>query len=1444
MASWKKVIVSGSNANLTALSVDNLTSGQVVIGGGTGNLSTTAINGTGTIVATTGASGLSHSGSFSGSFQGTISGGNAFIQDGNSFGTTAVLGTNDTQNLQFETNGSARMTISSSGNIGIGNTNPNVALDVTGEIAIRGAEDADDARMYFRAADNSNRFTIETDIDINNTLDKLGFRSTFVDNILVLGGDGNVAIGSTGSYKPYSHNGDLTTIPKLDVFGSGSIPLTIRTTNLNSDHVLFTSMDTNTKWWIALSGNDFRIYNTASAENILLGVDGSSFDTGNKVGIGIALPSQKLDVSGSVNIIESASYKQDGSNVIYIAKGIDTFYANTIGGAAAGTPGLSRQTVYGHNAGALSSGSEQTTFGYYAGYNNAGNYQTAVGPNAGYTNKGNSQTAVGYGAGYFNSASAQTTVGESAGQWNAGIEQTAVGYLAGWRNSTSYQTAVGTYSGYLNSGSNQTAFGASAGYLNSASNQTVVGLQAGYRNSGTDQTAVGTYSGYLNSGSNQTAIGVQAGYRNSGSNQNVFGHQAGYGNSGSNQTAAGYQSGYLNSGSSQTTFGIQSGYANRGNNQTSIGAGAGNNNLGDSQTAVGYQSGFENTGSWQVAVGYQAGLGNSGSSQTTVGYRAGLYNTASAQTALGESAGQWNAGISQTAVGAGAGIFNSGSYQTAIGVIAGWGNLGNNQTAVGAWSGYLNSGSDNTNIGYDAGRYTTGTTANTISTQSVFLGSSTKAGGPARTNQIVIGYGAEGIGSNSVVLGNDSITTTALKGNVGIGTIIANAKLSIWGGTLGTSSGDYLASQTIQSLVSPTNGETVEFGSIRTSNGNDWTTSGFRIQERMDNAWQAFMQFNGDGNNNGISFGTGTSTGSRQSVPTRMTITSEGNVGIGTTAPTAKLDVSGSIMIASGLNNSSPRPALNVGTLQYGEIRSYNSISGSAYDDGFMRISAGGGTHIGGKSYIDISGYSNVDDMNNTIAIGTAGTERIRIDRSGSVGIGTSFPSASLHVNNIVSGLNSFLVEDSTNPDNTPFVIDANGNVGIGISTTSGAWVGTASLHIVTSGSNSDRGSSVALRLRESASNAQFNLSPFSSSAAGKSLALNDDTTGAALQVWTENGNVGIGKETANAKLDVSGNTIITGSLTVTSGITGSITASGVYGPYGANSVISSSYAATVAATTGTLTFGEGLTTGTFNGSSNVTLTVSGAAQLTDNAITKWNDTDNKFVVSSLTDNGTAVTGASSIQLTGASSSLTGSFTGSFKGDGSGLTGLASTLNVSASLNALSPFLTSGSVSLTSQGLTIQGTINEIEAVIVGQTVSIGLPNDVAILNQLTVGGDLIVNGTTTTVNTTDLLIEDKFILLASGSTASGDAGIIVDRGADANSNIAFGFDADTDRWGFQNGLTDSTNAMTIGTNGNSAFAGIVFTEAAHTATKPTTGEFVKEGAIYTNTDGTIWMYS
>lgn len=213
---------------------------------------------------------------------------------------------------------------------------------------------------------------------------------------------------------------------------------------------------------------------------------------------------------------------------------------------------------------------------------------------------------------------------------------------------------------------------------------------------------------------------------------------------------------------------------------------------------------------------------------------------------------------------------------------------------------------------------------------------------------------------------------------------------------------------------------------------------------------------------------------------------------------------------------------------------------------------------------------------------------------------------------------------------------------------------------------------------------------------------------------------------------------------------------------------------------------------------------------------------------------GATVSSIAGLTLTGVQAS--GSFTGSFVGDGSGLTGVVSNLAVSGSTG-------NGSVALKTQALSIVGTSNEVETSVSGQTVTIGLPSDVTIGNNLTVTGDLFVNGTTTQVNTTELLVEDKFILLASGSATAGDAGIIIDRGSDAAGNVAYGFDSATGRWGFQNGLTDTTNAIAIGTDGNSAFVGHVFTEAAHTSA-PTTGEFVTAGAIYTATSGDIFIYS
>jgi len=195
-----------------------------------------------------------------------------------------------------------------------------------------------------------------------------------------------------------------------------------------------------------------------------------------------------------------------------------------------------------------------------------------------------------------------------------------------------------------------------------------------------------------------------------------------------------------------------------------------------------------------------------------------------------------------------------------------------------------------------------------------------------------------------------------------------------------------------------------------------------------------------------------------------------------------------------------------------------------------------------------------------------------------------------------------------------------------------------------------------------------------------------------------------------------------------------------------------------VIATAGSaLSQSTGIVAFSYNGGTAATVAVSGASSLSSNKITKW--TGNAFANSSLTDSGTTITGTTSIQLTGASSNLSGSFSGSFQGDGSNLTGLVSTLSISGSNN------TSGSVSLLTQGLIITGTTNEVETSVSGQTVTIGLPDNV------TLGGDLTINGNDIKSNggTTAITLSSADVTVAGDLQVNGND----IKASDGNTNIS-----------------------------------------------------------------------
>jgi hypothetical protein len=183
-----------------------------------------------------------------------------------------------------------------------------------------------------------------------------------------------------------------------------------------------------------------------------------------------------------------------------------------------------------------------------------------------------------------------------------------------------------------------------------------------------------------------------------------------------------------------------------------VGLGAGRVSTGSGNTAIGFQSLFSNTSSGSnTAIGNNSLLNSTGASNTALGFQS-LYTNSS--------------GGGNVAIGANSLLSNTTGNNN---VSNGFGSLNFNTT-----------GSNNVADGFYAGRFIAdGTTANTITNNSIYLGNNTKALANNQTNQIVIGDSATGLGSNTAVLGNDSITLTGLKGNVAIGATSASAKLDI-----------------------------------------------------------------------------------------------------------------------------------------------------------------------------------------------------------------------------------------------------------------------------------------------------------------------------------------------------------------------------------------------------------------------------------------------------------------------------------------------------------------------------------------------------------------------------------------------------------------------------------------------------------------------------------------
>jgi hypothetical protein len=123
--------------------------------------------------------------------------------------------------------------------------------------------------------------------------------------------------------------------------------------------------------------------------------------------------------------------------------------------------------------------------------------------------------------------------------------------------------------------------------------------------------------------------------------------------------------------------------------------------------------------------------------------------------------------------------------------------------------------------------------------------------------------------------------------------------------------------------------------------------------------------------------------------------------------------------------------------------------------------------------------------------------------------------------------------------------------------------------------------------------------------------------------------------------------------------------------------------------------------------------------------------------------------------------------------------------------------------------------------------------------NTITINNDLIVQGTASFQNTTNLQVADRFVLFASGSTGTGDGGIVQQATQDVGE--LFGYDSGTTRWGVTSSFAANSSAYTP-----DAFMSAVTTlSSTNPNTSGPAARYNAVGNIYVSSgDDSIWIYS
>jgi hypothetical protein len=454
------------------------------------------------------------------------------------------------------------------------------------------------------------------------------------------------------------------------------------------------------------------------------------------------------------------------------------------------------------------------------------------------------------------------------------------------------------------------------------------------------------------------------------------------------------------------------------------------NSIGNYITAIGF-SVFTNPSfsgnSYNVGVG-----GNIGTNQF---FRGGL------NTFIG-----WNIGIDT--------VTTTASNNIAIGYHSFRAN-GNNNTVIGnhinrptgSFSQNVNigdnsmfshtTGNQNVSLGFQAGRYQSdGTTANDGSSNSIFIGTNSRALSSSQTNQIVIGHTAIGLGSNTTVIGNSSTATTALFGNVGIGTTSPTSRLEIVSSSAAnylealrvTNAGDSVGTSTgirLQVASAANVSAGAEIRAIRTNSptggGSDLVFYTSPSTNTFSERWKIL--------GTGVLEATGaqtvrTSTGNLTLATgggdgnILLTPNGAGRVGIGTTIPESN------VPLTVNTNNNAFNSTV---------ILQNSNTGGGSVSQIQMRTQSSLSTPLNITKFNSNQSATIINEATSSLGLGTSGSVRLHIASNGDVGIGTQSPTSRLHVvgngkisNNLTLGEN--IITPGVSFGHADFIIPSSGS--------------------------------------------------------------------------------------------------------------------------------------------------------------------------------------------------------------------------------------------------------------------------------------------------------------------------------------------------------------------------------------------------------------------------------